>query len=405
MMRRKITIVGAGATGATAAHILAARDYADVVLTDIKEGVPQGKALDLNQMGPVLGFEPQITGTNGYEETAGSDVVVITAGLPRSPGMSRDDLVTTNEKIVGSVTEQIVAQSPDCTIVVLSNPLDAMCHVARNVSGFPKERVFGQAGILDTARFRTFIAWETGASVRDVQALVLGGHGDQMVPVVSAATVGGVPLRELVSEERIQQMVERTAKGGGEIVQLLGTSAWYAPGAAVAEMVDAILLDQKRVLPCTALLEGEYGIDGLYIGVPVKLGAGGIEEGVELELSDDERETIENRFPGRDYLVELGAPEFTSICPLTDAPDFGELTIRYVPEGKLFELKSLRDYLTSFRERKIFQEEVVNEVLEQLVADGAPRFVEVEGEFAARGGMTTRVVASSGELPQSWISD
>src|SRR6266576_1827284 len=391
MMRRKITIVGAGATGATAAHILAARDYADVVLTDIKEGLPQGKALDLNQMGPVLGFEPQITGTNSYEETAGSDVVVVTAGLPRSPGMSRDDLVTTNEKIVGSVTEQIVAQSPDCTIVVLSNPLDAMCHVASSVSDFPKERVFGQAGILDTARFRTFIAWETGASVRDVQALVLGGHGDQMVPVVSATTVGGVPLRELVSEERIQEMVERTAKGGGEIVQLLGTSAWYAPGAAVAEMVDAILLDQKRVLPCTALLEGEYGIDGLYIGVPATCAA--------------LLETIENRFQGRDYLVELGAPEFTSICPLTDAPDFGELTIRYVPDGKLFELKSLRDYLTSFRVRKIFQEEVVNEVLDQLVADGAPRFVEVEGEFAARGGMTTRVVASSGALPESWISD
>ena len=287
--------------------------------------------------------------------------------------------------------------------------------------------MFGQAGILDTARFRTFIAWETGASVRDVQALVLGGHGDQMVPVVSAATVGGVPLRKLVSEERIRLMVERTAKGGGEIVQLLGTSAWYAPGAAVAEMVDAILLDQKRVLPCTAYLDGEYGIDGLYIGVPVKLGAGGIEEIVELDLSDDEQaaleqsaeavrdvvgvlstlvlETLENRFQGRDYLVELGAPEFTSICPLTDAPDFGELTIRYVPDAKLFELKSLRDYLTSFRERKIFQEEVVNEVLDQLVADGAPRFVEVEGEFAARGGMTTRVVASSGQLPESWISD
>jgi malate dehydrogenase len=293
MMRRKITIVGAGATGATAAHILAARDYADVVLTDIKEGLPQGKALDLNQMGPVLGFEPRITGTNGYEETAGSDVVVITAGLPRSPGMSRDDLVTTNEKIVGSVTEQIVAQSPDCTIVVLSNPLDAMCHVAKSVSDFPKERVFGQAGVLDTARFRTFIAWETGASVRDVQALVLGGHGDQMVPVVSAATVGGVPLTKLVSDERIQQMVERTAKGGGEIVQLLGTSAWYAPGAACAEMVDAILLDQKRVLPCTALLEGEYGIDGLYMGVPVKLGAGGIEEIVELDLSDEEQQALE----------------------------------------------------------------------------------------------------------------
>ena len=291
-MRRKITIVGAGATGATAAHILATRDYADVVLTDIKEGLPQGKALDLNQMGPVLGFEPRITGTNDYEETAGSDVVVITAGLPRSPGMSRDDLVTTNEKIVGSVTEQIVSQSPDCAIVVLSNPLDAMCHVAKNVSRWPKERVFGMAGILDTARFSTFIAWETGSSVKDVQAMVLGGHGDQMVPVVSATTVGGIPLRKLVGDERIQAMVERTAKGGGEIVQLLGTSAWYAPGAACAEMVDAILLDQKRVLPCTALLEGEYGIDGLYMGVPVRLGAAGVEEIVKLKLSADEKKML-----------------------------------------------------------------------------------------------------------------
>src|ERR1700761_4742739 len=292
-MRRKITIVGAGATGATAAHILAARDYADVVLTDIKEGLPQGKALDLNQMGPVLGFEPQIVGSNGYEETAGSDVVVITAGLPRSPGMSRDDLVTTNEKIVGSVTEQIVAQSPDCTIVVLSNPLDAMCHVAKSVSGFPKERVFGQAGILDTARLQTFIAWETGASVKDVTAVVLGGHGDQMVSVISATTVGGVPIRKLVSEDKIAAMVERTAKGGGEVVQLLGTSAWYAPGAAAAQMVDSIMLDEKRVLPCTVYLQGEYGIDDLYMGVPAKLGAGGVEEIVQLELADDEREALE----------------------------------------------------------------------------------------------------------------
>src|SRR2546429_2846048 len=292
MMRRKITIVGAGATGATAAHILAARDYADVVLTDIKEGLPQGKALDLNQMGPVLGFEPQITGTNSYEETAGSDGVVLTAGLPRSPGMSRDDLVTTNEKIVGSVTEQIVAQSPDCTIIVLSNPLDAMCHVAKSVSGFPKKRVFGQAGILDTARFRTFIAWETRSSAKDVQALVLGGHGDQMVPVVSATTVGGIPLTKLVSEERIAAMVQRTAKGGGEIVELLGTSAWYAPGAAAAQMVDAVMLDQHRVLPCTAYLEGEYGIDGLYMGVPVKLGRSGIEQILEVDLDESERSAL-----------------------------------------------------------------------------------------------------------------
>src|SRR6266550_2008236 len=230
MMRRKITIVGAGATGATAAHILAARDYADVVLTDIKEGLPQGKALDLNQMGPVLGFEPRITGTNDYDETAGSDVVVITAGLPRSPGMSRDDLVTTNEKIVGSVTEQAVAQSPGAILIVVSNPLDAMCHVAKSSSGWPKHRVFGMAGILDTARFSTFIAWETGSSVKDVTATVLGGHGDQMVPVVSATTVGGVPLTKLVPQDRIETMVERTRKGGGEIVNLLGTSACMRRG-------------------------------------------------------------------------------------------------------------------------------------------------------------------------------
>ena len=288
MMRRKITIVGAGATGATAAHILAARDYADVVLTDIKEGLPQGKALDINQMGAVLGYEPNCTGSNSYEPTAGSDVVVITAGLPRSPGMSRDDLVQTNEKIVGSVTEQVIAQSPNAILIIVSNPLDAMCHVAKSVSSWPKERVFGMAGILDTARFSTFISWETGSSVKDVQAMVLGGHGDQMVPVVSATTVGGIPLRKLVAEDKIQAMVERTAKGGGELVNLMGTSAWYAPGAAAAQMVDSIMLDEKRVLPCTAYLEGEYGIDGLYMGVPCKLGPGGIEEIVELDLSDEE---------------------------------------------------------------------------------------------------------------------
>jgi malate dehydrogenase len=292
VLRRKITIVGAGNTGATCAHVLATRDYADIVLTDIKEGLPQGKALDINQMGPILGFEANVTGTNGYEETAGSDVVVITAGVPRQPGMTREDLVATNEKIVTAVTEQAVAQSPDAVIIVLSNPLDAMCHVALRASGFPKQRVFGQAGILDTARFRTFIAWETGASVKDVQALVLGGHGDEMVPVPSATTVGGVPLTKLVAQNRIEAMTERTRKGGGEIVQLLGTSAWYAPGAAIAQMTDAVMLDEKRVLPCTALLDGEYGIDGLYMGVPVKLGAGGIEEIVELDLTEEEREAL-----------------------------------------------------------------------------------------------------------------
>jgi malate dehydrogenase len=309
-LRRKVTIVGAGNTGATAAEVLAQRDYADVVLIDIKEGLPQGKALDISQMGPVLGFEPTVTGTNSYEETAGSDVVVVTAGLPRQPGMSRDDLVTTNEKIVGSVVEQAVAHSPEATIIVLSNPLDAMCHVAIKASGFPKERVFGQAGILDTARFRTFIAWETQSSVKDVQALVLGGHGDQMVPVVSATTVGGVPLTRLVSQERIDSMVERTAKGGGEVVQLLGTSAWYAPGAAVAQMVDAVLLDEHRVLPCTAYLEGEYGIAGLYMGVPVRLGASGIEEVLELELTDDEKRAFEESAAAvREVVGVLGSGE------------------------------------------------------------------------------------------------
>jgi malate dehydrogenase len=290
----KVTVVGAGMVGRTVAQEVARRDYTEVVLVDIVENLPQGIALDINQAGPVLGYEPHVKGSNGYDATAGSDVVVITAGVPRKPGMSRDDLVTTNEKIVGSVTEQAVAHSPEAIIIVVSNPLDAMCHVTKNVSGFPKERVFGQAGILDTARFRTFIAWETGSSGKDVQALVLGGHGDQMVSVVSAATVGGAPLRQLVGKNEIDAMVERTAKGGGEVVTLLGTSAWYAPGAATAQMVNAVMLDEKRVLPCTAYLEGEYGIEGLYIGVPVKLGRGGIEEVVELELSEHELQQLQD---------------------------------------------------------------------------------------------------------------
>jgi malate dehydrogenase len=291
--RKKVTVVGAGNVGATCAQELARRDYCDIVVVDIKEGLPQGKALDINQAGPVLGYEPKVVGTNGYDETAGSDVVVITAGLPRQPGMSRDDLVATNENIVKSVTEAVVAASPDAILIVVSNPLDAMSEVARRVSGWPRERVFGQAGILDTARFRTFIAWETKASVKDVQALVLGGHGDQMVPVASATTVGGVPLTKLVSADRLQAMIERTAVGGGEIVKLLGTSAWYAPGAASAQMVDAVCLDEKRVLACTAYLQGEYGIDDLYMGVPVRLGAGGIEEILEVDLSDDERKMLQ----------------------------------------------------------------------------------------------------------------
>ncbi|CAN5785788.1 malate dehydrogenase [soil metagenome] len=306
-MRSKVTVVGAGLTGRTIAQELARRDYADVVLVDIVENLPQGIALDLDQAASVLGYEPNVTGSNSYEDTAASDVVVVTAGVPRKPGMSRDDLVTTNEKIVGSVTEQALTHSPDTIVIVLSNPLDAMCHVAKSASGLPKERVFGQAGILDTARFRDFIAWETGASVRDVHALVLGGHGDQMVPVVSATTVGGVPLTKLVSQERIDAMVERTRKGGGEVVELLGTSAWYAPAAAVMEMVEAVLLDQKRVLPCTAYLEGEFGVTELYMGVPVKLGSAGIEEIVELDLSEQEQTWFEESAAAvRDVVGVLG---------------------------------------------------------------------------------------------------
>jgi malate dehydrogenase len=292
LSRQKVTVVGAGNVGATAAQEIARADYADVVLVDIKEGLPQGKALDINSAAPVLGYEPSVIGSNGYDETADSDIVVVTAGVPRTGDMSRDDLVTTNEGIVSTVTREAMERSPDAVLIVVSNPLDAMCHVAKDISDWPRERVFGMAGILDTARFRTFISWETNASPQDVQALVLGGHGDQMVPVVTATTVGGVPLRQLVSAERIETLVERTRKGGGECVALLGTSAWYAPGAAVAEMVHAVALDQKRVLPCTAYLEGEYGIDGLYMGVPVKLGAGGIEEIVELDLSDEERSEL-----------------------------------------------------------------------------------------------------------------
>ena len=288
-----MTVVGAGNVGATAAQEIARRDYADVVLVDIKEGLPQGKALDIDQAASVLGYEPSVVGSNGYGETKGSDVVVITAGVPRTGDMSRDDLVSVNEGIVGSVTREVVEHSPDAILIIVSNPLDAMCHVAKNVSGWPRERVFGMAGILDTARFCAFISMETGASVKDVTAMVLGGHGDQMVPVVSATTVGGVPLTKLVSADKIEAMVERTRKGGGEIVKLLGTSAWYAPGAAAAQMVDSVVLDQKRVLPCTALLQGEYGIDDLYMGVPVKLGAGGIEEIFELDLTGEERTALD----------------------------------------------------------------------------------------------------------------
>ncbi len=292
--RRKVTVVGAGNVGATCAQELARRDYADIVLVDVKPNFAAGKALDINQAGSVLGYEPCVFGVeaSGYAATAGSDVIVITAGLPRKPGMRRDDLVKTNEAIVAEVTREVAKRSKNAVLVIVSNPLDAMCHVAKAVSRFPRERVVGMAGVLDTSRFECFIAQETGLSVKEVTAMVLGGHGDQMVPVVSATTVGGIPLDQLVTRSKITKMVERTKVGGGELVKLLGTSAWYAPGAAAAQMVDAICLDEKRVLPATAYLEGEYGIRDLYMGVPVRLGAGGAEAVVKLKLTAAEKKML-----------------------------------------------------------------------------------------------------------------
>ncbi len=302
----KVTVVGAGNVGGTTAQRLAERNYADVVLVDIVEGLPQGKALDILESGPVLGFDSNVTGTNGYEESAGSDVVVITSGSPRKPGMSRDDLLKTNQNIVQSVIEEVVKHSPEAILVMVANPLDAMCHVAKEVSGFSRERVVGMAGILDTARYRTFIAQELSVSVRDVFALVLGGHGDTMVPLPSMATVGGVAITELMPQDRVETIVDRTRNGGAEIVGLLQSgSAYYAPSAAVAEMVDAILLDQKRILPCAAYLQGEYGIEDLFVGVPVKLGASGVEELVELDLRDDELEDLRNSAGAVRDLVEV----------------------------------------------------------------------------------------------------
>ncbi len=306
MAKSKVTVVGAGNVGGTTAQRLAERNYADVVLVDIVEGLPQGKALDILESGPVLGFDADVVGTNSYEDTAGSDVVVITSGSPRKPGMSRDDLLKTNQNIVSSVTEEAIAHSPEAILVVVANPLDAMCHVAMETSGFPRERVVGMAGILDTARYRTFIAQELGVSVRDVFALVLGGHGDTMVPLPSMATVGGVAITELMPQDRVDAIVDRARNGGAEIVQLLQSgSAFYAPSAAAVEMVDSILLDQKRVLPCAAYLQGEYGINELFVGVPVKLGASGIEDVVELDLQDDELEDLKNSAGAVRELVEV----------------------------------------------------------------------------------------------------
>ena len=292
--KSKVTVVGAGNIGGTVALHLAQRNYTDVVLVDIVEGLPQGKALDIMESGPIIRFDSSVIGTNDYEDTAGSDIAVITSGKPRQPGMDRSELLNENQEIVSSVTEQLVEHSPDCIIIVVANPLDAMCHVTIETSGFPRERVLGMAGILDTARYRTFIAQEVNVSVRDVFALVLGGHGDTMVPLPSMATVNGVSITQLLSEDRVDAIVQRTRQGGAEIVDLLGSgSAFYAPAAAIVEMIDAILLDQKRILPCAAYLQGEYGINDLFVGVPVKLGAGGIEEVIELDLSEGEREDLE----------------------------------------------------------------------------------------------------------------
>jgi malate dehydrogenase len=307
--KSKVTVVGAGNVGGTTAQRLAERNYADVVLVDIVEGLPQGKALDILESGPVLGFDSNVIGTNGYEESAGSDVVVITSGSPRKPGMSRDDLLKTNQNIVQSVTEEVVKHSPETILVMVANPLDAMCHVAMEVSGFPRERVVGMAGILDTARYRTFIAKELGVSVRDVFALVLGGHGDTMVPLPSMATVGGVSITELIPQDRVKEIVDRVRNGGAEIVQLLQSgSAFYAPSAAAAEMVDAILLDQKRILPCAAYLQDEYGIQDLFVGVPVKLGTSGVEEIIELNLQEDELDDLRNSAGAVRELVEVLHP-------------------------------------------------------------------------------------------------
>lgn len=292
-MRNRITVVGAGNVGASCTQLLAQRDYADIVLLDIVEGMPQGKALDLLQSGPVVGYDSNVIGTNNYEETSGSDITIITSGVPRKPGMSRDDLVLTNMKIVKGVTEELVKYSPDCIIIVVANPLDAMAQLALKVSAFPRNRVIGMSGILDTARLRTFLALELDVSVEDIAAYVLGGHGDTMIPLTRLATVGGIPIGEILPQKTISRIVERTVKGGGEIVSLLKTgSAFYAPSAAVAQMVDSIILDKKRILPCAAYLEGEYGINGVFVGVPVKLGKNGIEQIIEIKLTPDEEAAL-----------------------------------------------------------------------------------------------------------------
>ncbi len=293
MARKKISVIGAGNVGATAAFLIAQKQVGDVVMVDIIDGIPQGKSLDMAQASPIELFDASVTGSLDYEATAGSDLVIITSGSPRKPGMTREDLLQTNAKIVGIVTESVVKHSPNCIIVMLTNPLDIMTYHAWKVSGFPPNRVLGQAGVLDSARFRYFIALELGVSVEDVQALVMGGHGDTMVPLPRYTTVAGVPITQLMSPERITALAERTRDGGAEIVNLLKTSGYYAAGAALAQMAEAIIRDKKRIIPCSAYLTGQYGINDLYSGVPIKLGAGGVEQVIEIELTDDELQALQ----------------------------------------------------------------------------------------------------------------
>jgi len=305
-MRSKVTVVGAGNVGAATAQRIHQLGYADVVLVDVVEDLPQGKSLDMLESGPVMGTDASITGSNGYEESANSDVVVITAGIARRPGMSRDDLLLTNMRITSSGTEDVVKFSPNCIIIPVTNPWDAMVQNVFETSGFPRNRVFGMAGVLDTARFRTFIAQELNVSVEDVHAYVLGGHGDDMVPLVRFTTVGGIPISELMAEEKVDQLVQRARQGGGEIVALLKEgSAYYAPSAAITQMVEAVLLDKKRILPCCAYLEGEYGINGLCVGVPVKLGAGGMEQVLEIKLTKEEQTALQGSADSVKELVEV----------------------------------------------------------------------------------------------------
>ena len=294
MGRKKVTVVGAGHVGATTGLAIANKGLADIVLTDIIERMPQGKALDMMEATPLMGRDAEITGTNNYVDTQGSDIIVITAGLARKPGMSRDDLLFKNAEIIGGVGDEVTKHSPDSIIIMVTNPLDVMAYLAYKKSGFPRERVIGMAGVLDSARFRTFIAMELGISVDNTHAFVLGGHGDSMVPLPRYSTVAGVPITELMSEEQVNRVVQRTRDGGAEIVSLLGTgSAYFAPAWSVAQMVEAILLDRKEILPCAAFLQGEYGVEDAYVGVPVQLGAGGMEKVFEIDLSDDERNAFE----------------------------------------------------------------------------------------------------------------